>query len=290
MTGIDKSIAKEFNDESALTRPDPMTDAEYAAAFARMATDYFTAATSAELPQLLYVTGLPGAGKSTYVKNAMSERPELAGFVHINFDDLRIYHPRYARHVAQDPLNAAARIDTAVEGLIGWLSEEAARRHVNVLLDDAAIGAGMTEMILSPFQKQGYAIEAAVIATPSSIARQAVHLRFEENFAVAQRGEPVIPRWVNTAEQDNAPAALVETVETLADKGISGKLSVITRDARVLYEGNASPDASKAVREEMTRELTDPEKTSYQSAAARIAALVNLRMKAIGPSAHQPKP
>jgi hypothetical protein len=117
-----------------------------------------------------------------------------------------------------------------------------------------------------------------------------VHLRFEENFVAAQRGKPVIPRWVNTAEQDNAPAALVETVETLADDGIPGKLSIIARDARVLYEGKASPDASKAVREEMTRELTDPEKTAYQSAAARIAAFGNLRAKAINPSPHPPKP
>lgn len=269
-----QNITPEFNDESAASRPDAMSEAEYATAYRKMAEDYFTGREAASPPKLLYVTGLPGAGKSTYVAKAKRDNPDLNDYVHINFDDLRIYHPRYAEHVKGDPVNAAARIDTAVEGLIGWLTEEAAKRHLNVLLDDAAMGSAMTKMILTPFQSEGYEIEAAIIAVPSSIARQAVHLRFEKNFAAAKNGAPVIPRWVNTEEQDNAPAALVETAETL-ECGLANKIIVATRGGDTLYPGSPSPSA--AVRTEMTRELKPEEQAVYADKADKIAALMKTR-------------
>ena len=274
-------ITPGFNDESAAARPDAMSAAEYDEAFAKMARDYFSGREASDPPKLFYVTGLPGSGKSTFVAKAKQGRPGLEDYVHVNFDDLRVYHPRYAEHVEKDPVNAAARIDTAVERLIGWLTEEAAKRHLNVLLDDAAMGGEITKMILSPFQKEGYGIEAAVVAVPSSIARQAVHLRFEENLAAAKEGAPVIPRWVNTEEQDNAPAALVETVETIAEEKLAGKITVLDRGGRMLYpQDGVSPGG--AVKSETTRELNASEKADYRQKAERIAGFVNRRAKPAG--------
>ncbi len=265
------NLTPAFNDESATTHPDLMSEVEYNKAFERMARDYFTGRLPQETPQLFYVTGLPGAGKSTYVDAQLAANPALKDYVHINFDDLRIYHPRYAEHVSKDPVNAAARIDQSVERLIGWLTEEATTRRLNVLLDDAAMGADITKAIFSPFQAAGYEVNATIIAVPSSIARQDVHLRFEENFAAAAKGNSVIPRWVNSEEQDNAPTALMETVETLQD-GISAKLRVVARNGVTLL-GNAAV----ATRGETQRELVDEEKADYQAKAQRIAGLHGLR-------------
>lgn len=280
MDGESKDLTNQFNDESKTDHPDAMTKAEYQSAFEKMAQDYFSGKIPQQKPRLFYVTGLPGAGKSSFIREAKKQRPELNDYIHINFDDLRIYHPRYEEHIKKDAVNAAARMDTAVEGLIGFLVEEAARRKLNVLLDDAAMGSEMTKIVLSPFQAIGYKIDVAVIAVPAIIARQSVHLRFEENFVAAKAGQPVVPRWVNTTEQDNAPAALVETVETIEEGAFARSLVILDRAYHVLYAVDGSAlSAGMIIKSELTRELSTEESYIFQNNADRVAALMNARTK-----------
>jgi predicted kinase len=288
---IKENLSGTFNDETAADRPDAMSEAEYQTAFQKMAADYFTGKTPEAKPTLLYVTGLPGAGKSTLVRAAKAA-PQTKDYIVINFDDLRLYHPRYAEHVLQDPVNAAARIDTAVERLIGQLCEDAANRKFNIILDDAAMGAEMTRMVLSPFQANGYAVTAVVMSTPAAIARQSVHLRFEENFSAAQKGAPVLPRWVNATEQNNAPAALVETVETLENDPAIQSLTIVDRHHTVLNSLHLcayQESNSQTVRTDLTRALTADEIALYQDTAAHIAKLMNVRTQVKAPEA-QGKP
>jgi len=275
----DLSLTSAFGDEVATAKPDLMSDAEYAAAFKKMAADFLDGRQAQTRPALLYVTGLPGSGKSTFVKTAQDEQPQLKNYVHINFDDLRVYHPRYKDHVKQDPINAAARIDKAVEGLIGWLTEEATKRQLNVLMDDAAMGQEMTRMILFPFRENGYDISAVAISTPSVVARQSVHMRFEENYAAARQGQDVIPRWVNREEQDNAPAAMVETVETLENEKLVDRMVIIDRLQNVLYVMGKMPEtnAGAVVRKQQQRTLRSDEIMVYQNKAVIIAALMAAR-------------
>jgi hypothetical protein len=270
-------LAGNFNDLSATDKPDAMTATEYEVAFAKMAQDYFSDKKSQDKPKLFYVTGLPGAGKSSFVSKA-----KVKDCITVNFDDLRIYHPRYETHVQSDPVNAAARIDNAVETLIGWLCEEAARRKVNIILDDAAMGAEMTKIVLSPFQGNAYNITAIVLSVPALVARQSVHLRFEENFAAAAKGKQVLPRWVNSTEQENAPAALVETVETLEQGSLAGRLIIMGRDHVPVYSSDAHSReclAGEVMKEGLSRELTADETRVYQENAQRIAQLMNKRLQ-----------
>ncbi len=273
MTINDRNLAPSFNDESKTDKPDAMTEAEYDAAFAKMAQDYFDGVTPHKAPSLSYVTGLPGAGKSSFVA-LLKTQPQMKDYIVINFDDLRAYHPRYAEHARQDPVNAAARIDTAVEQLIGWLCKAAAERTINVILDDAAMGGEMTKIVLSPFQANHYDISVVVVAVPIAVARQSVHRRFEENLAAAQKGAPVVARWVNTTEQDNAPAALVETVETLEETGLAQFLTIIDRDQHVLYASTLHAGQTKAgdiIKSVHTRPLSVQETLNFQVYTARIA-------------------
>lgn len=273
--------------ETATTQPDLMSDAEYQVAFKKITADYLDGHAAQDVPALLYITGLPGCGKSTFVDKAKAEQPQLQNYVHINFDDLRVYHPRYADHVKNDPVNAAARIDKATEGLIGFLSEEAAKHRVNVILDDAAMGQEMTRMILFPFRENGYDVSAVAISTPAIVARQSVHLRFEENHAAAKQGQAgIIPRWVNTEEQDNAPAALVETVETLENEKLADRFVVIDRQQNVLYAMGKQPEtnAGAIVRAQQQRPLREDETTVYQNKALMIAVLMQARESVVTPA------
>ena len=221
-------LSNTFNEESASTRPDLLTEPEFGAAFACVAQDYLAGKTGAEAPHLYYITGLPGAGKSTFVAGLKAQDEAFQNYVHINFDDLRVYHPRYAAHVAADPVNAAARIDFATERLMTRLVEKASNRRLNVLMDDAAMGSEITAAVLKPFADAGYVIDAAIISVPPEVAQQSVMQRFEADIAAAKSGAAVIPRWVNSEEQAKAPQMLQETVETL--RMLARKVDVFGRN------------------------------------------------------------
>lgn len=270
MNKDNKNIQPEFNDIAADERPDQMSPEELKLACQNIARDYFSASASSSkqtAPQLLYITGLPGAGKSTFVEKLKQQRPETKAYVYINFDDLRIYHPRYAEHTKNDPVNAAAKIDNAVEDMIGFLCEEACNRKLNIILDDAAMGKDITLDILSPFQNNGYQIDAVIVSVPAQLARQSVRLRFETDLHAAKQGLEVLPRWVNTQEQDMAPAALIGTAEALeADKNVHS-LHIVNRKGDVQKSDQKPSDIIKA---ELSRPLNHTENTLFQHNTQRI--------------------
>lgn len=163
---------------------------------------------------------------------------------------------------------------------------------LNVILDDAAMGQDITRAVLSPFKENAYDISAVVIAVPSIVARQSVHLRFEESFAAAKQGQNVIPRWVNRDEQDSAPAALVETVETLEGDELARRIAVVDRQNNLLYASSAhahDATATAAVTQEMRRELTAEETTVYQNKAMMISILMQAREGGMSPHDNAPR-
>jgi hypothetical protein len=261
-------------DETHLDHPDLMREEEYQVAFAKIRQDHFTHKTPKTTPTLVYVTGLPGAGKTSLTQLMKQYDVELAEYVHINFDDLRAYHPRYQYLIKHDALNAAARTDVAVERLIGFLIEESVQNKFNVLMDDAAMGQEITEIVLSPFKTNSYHIDATIIAVPAVIAKQSVQLRFEENYAAAKAGIPAMPRWVNMAEQDNAPSAFIETVETLERLNLVNTIKVQDRDQNVLYPSlDNSQSATTISKSVLFRDLTDAEQAVFQINSSRIQTL-----------------
>jgi predicted ABC-type ATPase len=277
MKSISTSI---IPDETHHDHPDLMSEEEYQVAFAKIRQDHFTHKTPQTTPKLVYVTGVPGAGKSSLIQLMKQYDVGLAEYVYINFDELRAYHPRYQYLINHDALNAAARTDVAVERLIGFLIDESVQNKFNVLMDDAAMGQEITEIVLAPFKTNGYHIDATIIAIPTVIAKQSVQLRFEENYAAAKAGLPAMPRWVNTAEQDNAPSAFIETVETLERLNLANTIKVQDRDLNVLYPNlDHSESATTVSKSILLRDLTDIEQAVFQINSCRIQTLMQTRLQ-----------
>src|SRR5690606_15019730 len=109
---------------------------------------------------------------------------------------------------------------------------------------------------------------------------------FEENYAAARQGQNVVPRWVNREEQDNAPAALVETVETLENEKLADRMVIIDRARKVLYAMGKMPEtnAGAVVRAQQQRDLTPDEFTVYQNKAVAIPARMQAREEAQAPA------
>ena len=65
-------------------------------------------------PKLFMLGGQPGAGKSE-VTNRIRQSQDAKCLVTIDPDDLRIYHPKYARFVEENPDTAAGRVQFTIE-------------------------------------------------------------------------------------------------------------------------------------------------------------------------------
>lgn len=229
------TYSKIFNEETAFDRPDRLTPAEFKSALAAIERDYFDGKAGRDYPFLMYVTGLAGAGKTTYL--AQPDRYRTFD-VHLNFDDLRRYHPRYARHATQDPLNAAARTDLAVEQLFEAAVMLCTARKLNAVIDEAPVNVAATRRLLTGFKTAGYDIFAVVLAVPAATAAASAAARYQGELAGAQNDNSILPRHVNTAEQSAAPAILIETVDMIAREKLVNRMAVIGRGGQVFWGGH----------------------------------------------------
>lgn len=246
-----KDLTPIFNEETATDNPDLMTDAEIKAACAQIFADYFADIPPRDQPWLMYVTGLPGAGKTCYAATVFERQ---AFDVHLNFDDLRRYHPRYAQLAQTDPVTAAARTDIAVEKLFTYAINECRRRRLSLLLDDAPVDPNATSGLLSAFKSDGYVNTGIILAVPADIAAQSVRTRFEDGLKNTVVGVTP-PRYVNSIEQAAAPEILFNIAERFVSEQLVHQAAVIGRDGHIFWGGHISnrDDLVSIVRRETER-------------------------------------
>ena len=289
MKGTGNKAQQAFNDVSPDDRPDLMTEAEYETAFKKIENDWFKDRKSSDPKDVFYVTGLPGAGKSTVVKDIIKEhlaRGEPAPLV-IDFDELRAYHPRYKDYVAEDSVNAAAKVNKSVEHMIDWVFAQTSKRGLDVIVDGSGMGRDITRGIFAPYVAQGYAIKTLVLAVPPAVAQQSVRLRYEETFVAYQNGAAVLPRWVESRQQSKAPENLVDTIRTLIDDGMCRDFTVINRRKDVLFHEPVTTetkhDLLQIIQTENTRNLTADEQMQFDQNAIKIEDLTARRVQKVHP-------
>ncbi len=202
--------------------PDLMSDAELVTAKRAIDEAYLRGTPSQGSPKALYVTGLAGSGKSTWIEAHAGAYFDSSEAVKIDFDDLRRFHPRYKVLQKSDPRNAAARTNDSVLALHTYLLSRAQAAQKNIILDDVVMGKEVTEDILSGFKSAGYQIDCVVKLRPFDECKKAVQARYEDGL---KSGDP---RWVDTNEQGQGPDNLVGTLDVITRSHDVASLRVST--------------------------------------------------------------
>ena len=247
---------------------DLLTRGELITAKRQIARRYFANRAPADAPRLIYVTGMAGAGKTTFIQNHQVLKAATDEGILINFDDLRVFHPRYVNHVRCDARTAAEKTDRATEVLINWLIDAATEKGFNIVLDDAAMGADITRDILNVFITKGYRIDAYALATPVKTAAQDIEWRFRQGLRAAARDRSILPRYVNMAEQSMAVENFISTVKELENNRNLSSLAVFNRAAQRL---NVTETARTAAEKETQRPLNKAERATYRRRAKQLA-------------------
>ncbi|WP_344308205.1 zeta toxin family protein [Brevibacterium samyangense] len=217
-------------------------------------------------PVLVYTGGQPGAGKSRANERASQARPSL---VPIIGDDLRQFHPPYARLMREDPLSMPAATAHASRTWIGMSAEYLREQRADVLIETTLRSPDAMASTIASFRQSGYVVELRVVAVPHEVSRLSMIERYTGQVEANGVG-----RWTPSAAHDEAFARAVTTVERLVASGAVDRFVIEDRAGTVLFDrsyfgirddGLQSAGAEAAVAFEGARAVDQMTPTAAQS-------------------------
>lgn len=179
-------------------------------------------------PVLVYSGGQPGAGKSRANERAAKARPSL---VPVIGDDLRQFHPDYARLMREDPLSMPAVTAQASGQWIGMAADYLREQRSDVLIETTLRSGEAMAQTISAFRQAGYVVELRVIAVPHEVSRLSTVERYTR-----QVEDVGVGRWTPAAAHDEAYGKAVGTVEELIASGRVDRLVIEDRAGSVLLD------------------------------------------------------
>lgn len=222
-------------------------------------------------PEVVMLGGQPGAGKSGLQTDVTSEMKQKNGAIEIIGDDLRPYHPNYARLMLKDSQSAAFYTDLDTGRWVEMLIEEAQKQKLNVILEGTMRQPEVVANTAKSFKEAGYLVDARVLAVKPEVSWQSVHARYEEMLA---KGDS--PRFTQQATHDMAVNGLLTTLDKLEHEKLADKLSVFSRAGDTLYRNEiiqneqgrdwvSEQGARQAVESEREREFTPEQRSEHRS-------------------------
>lgn len=136
-------------------------------------------------PVAVIFGGQPGSGKSPAINRVVAELASEGGAAQIIGDDLRGFHPAYARLMADDDRTAAYTDRDSglwVEKTIAYAKEIRCNLIIEGTMRD---GAKVAETMRS-LREAGYRIDARALAVPERLSKQGILQRYE--FQKLDRG------------------------------------------------------------------------------------------------------
>lgn len=232
-----------------------------------------------ETPKAVILGGQPGSGKSVLAQTAVREFRDAGGSILIDADRMREVNRDYKRLSIDDPLNAADRTHAEASQWSVRLTQQAIEGKRNLVVDGTMRDPASIQNLTERLQRNGYAVEARVMAVNPEVSLARAQLRFEQQVEVRGFG-----RHVNAEQHDAAFKGLSETVAGLERDNKVDSLRVYSANHAVIYQNaqerghwQQPPQASRALEAERTRPQLYLERKEYVEALQEIAVLARQR-------------
>lgn len=179
-------------------------------------------------PRFVSVGGQPGAGKGRVLEEAGAGLP---GSVTVNGDELRQFHPDYARLMREDPLRMPEVTASASGPWVGMSNEYLRERYISAVVETTLRQPDVLLREFKAFRQAGYETELRVVAVPLEVSRLGTVTRYLEQIKDAGAG-----RWTPGEHHDIAAAAVPGTVAALVISGLVDRVVIQDRDGRVFHD------------------------------------------------------
>lgn len=196
--------------------------------------DVFGAAAPSPDPVLLSIGAQPGAGKTRGLAHAMRALHPSQQFVPVIGDDLRRFHPDYAR-LSQSPDPEAMPVATA--DLSAWLVrrclDHAAANHYSTAVEGTLRRPDVTLATMRQFHDAGATTHLVILAVPEVESWTGC---IERYLSLRQLGRPA--RWTPQAAHDAGYDGTPRTLQAATSSPAVDRLSITTRNGQVLYDSH----------------------------------------------------
>ncbi|MDR1100978.1 MAG: zeta toxin family protein [Clostridiales bacterium] len=240
---------------------DDYTDAFTAEDVKATIGDYFRILTKdktfSEQPRvIIFMGGLPGAGKSRAITNIEEEYKE--NIIAVDIDRYRKYHPK-AKDIfeigelpevkAEEPSYYSIKTNKFARRVSRGLLKKLREAGYNVIIDGTLRNPRYAIRMARIFKKKGYASASVeIIATDKYTAWNGTQERFadatksrEEEIAAGKESE-IFPREVGIGYFNSVVETLAESSSVLHKSGEFEQIRIVGRDGSEVYNSAKTPD------------------------------------------------
>jgi energy-coupling factor transporter ATP-binding protein EcfA2 len=233
----------------------------------RIVPDLLEGRVPQETPTVVFLVGQPGAGKSRVTEMVAGVLNQHGGFVDVDSDLYKPYHPAYAALMAQDDTLMAAY--TRADGR-AWMAqaEEYVRSHrLHAIIQETSQNAAAVEEKMRAYRQAGARVEALFMGVPQAMSNQGIVSRYFEQLADRGQGRLTVQ-----ANADESYSGILDLADRVDRGALVDLASVFRRGenkprySNTLDSGGAwsSPPAlSQALATERSRPWTSAESESF---------------------------
>jgi len=228
-----------------------------------------------EQPCAVITGGQPGSGKSGVTDIAIGRFRET-GFVLVDADKLRRFHPDYMRLMQSNDKMAANLTHPDAGRWAERLMRDGVAARRNIIIDQTSRDPVAMARMTQGLKQAGYRVELHIIATPERVSEQRIYERYE-----GQRAKDGYGRFSTKDKHDEAYLGVAKTVAAVEAGKQVDRLCVYDRHVRVIYDNSfengqwqKEPLALKALEQERNRPMTLQERRDYLDGFDKLAGLL----------------
>lgn len=254
-----------------------LSEAQHQAIFERdIKPLLFAGAQPSERPVAVIFGGQPGAGKSAAVAAAKEDLGPRGGAVEIIGDDLRGFHPHYARLMADNDKTAAFYTDRDTGRWVEMSIAEAKVQRVNVVIEGTMRDSSKVAETMGSLRAAGYEIDARALAVNARLSEQGILQRYETQKADRDSG-----RMTTLEAHQAAYQAMPATLERIEREQLADRVTIYRRGAEAIYSNELQggqwvrePQARAVVEAERARPMTLQERRDYARGFDELASML----------------
>ncbi|RLU80184.1 zeta toxin protein [Streptomyces griseocarneus] len=240
----------------------------------RIVPDQLAGRTSQETPTVVFLIGQPGAGKSKVTEMVAGVLNRHGGFVDVDSDLYKPYHPAYAELMAQDDTLMAAY--TRADGR-AWMAqaEQYVRDHrLHAIIQETSQNAEAVEAKMTAYRQAGARVEALFMGVPQAMSNQGIVNRYFEQLADRGQGRLTVQ-----ANADESYEGILQLADRVDRGALADLVSVYRRgESKPRYSNSldengqwATPPATRQeVETERSRPWTIAESSGFTATQLRL--------------------
>ncbi|MGW2181285.1 zeta toxin family protein [Streptomyces sp. NPDC001732] len=241
--------------------------------------DHLTGPIPQDPATAVFLLGQPGAGKTRVAQLIAEQLDARGGFVDVDSDLYKPYHPQYARLMAEDD-----RLMTLYTGNDGraWMRQAqqfvrgedplSGGRKLNALVQEIAMDPQFLAETMRKYREVGTRIEGCVLAVAQALSEQGILNRYAEQVRDRGQGRLTVPEKAQASFTGIPVSCEVVVREGLLDVGTVYRRGESTpRFAADASELARDPLAlRRAVERERDRPLTPEEAQDFLTVQAKL--------------------